>query len=115
MREMTLRRTQLATPASDKRMMKSAAAEVFHDLEDAVAPDRKSEVREVGEGAVTVDGQMVDEATHRMAQEIVSQAEAVDILWGRTNLSLVYSSGSTSSTRRPSGSRTKAVRAPASG
>ena len=45
-----LRRTQLAVPASDERMMANAAAsdadEVFLDLEDAVAPSAKAEARE---------------------------------------------------------------------
>lgn len=50
MSDTTLRRTQLATPASDERMMEgaadSAADEVFLDLEDAVAPSQKSEARD---------------------------------------------------------------------
>jgi citrate lyase subunit beta/citryl-CoA lyase len=45
-----LRRTQLAVPASDERMMANAAAsdadEVFLDLEDSVAPNAKAEARE---------------------------------------------------------------------
>ncbi len=45
-----LRRTQLATPATDERMMHnaadSAADEVFLDLEDSVAPDEKESARE---------------------------------------------------------------------
>jgi citrate lyase subunit beta/citryl-CoA lyase len=45
-----LRRTQLATPATDERMMHnaadSAADEVFLDLEDSVAPDEKAAARE---------------------------------------------------------------------
>ncbi len=50
MPEVTLRRTQLATPASDRKMMGSAADsdadEVFLDLEDSVAPDEKAAARE---------------------------------------------------------------------
>ena len=46
----TLRRTQLATPASDPKMMASAAKsdadEVFLDLEDSVAPNEKAASRE---------------------------------------------------------------------
>jgi citrate lyase subunit beta/citryl-CoA lyase len=46
----TLRRTQLAVPASDPKMMSTAAEsdadEVFLDLEDSVAPDAKVEARE---------------------------------------------------------------------
>ena len=46
-----LRRTQLATPASDRGMManaaKSEADEVFLDLEDSVAPSGKAEAREL--------------------------------------------------------------------
>lgn len=45
MAKLTLRRTQLATPANDERMMESAAGsdadKVFLDLEDSVAPTRK--------------------------------------------------------------------------
>ena len=33
-----------------------------------------------GKGAVKVDGQMVDEATNKMAQDIVEKAQAADIL-----------------------------------
>jgi citrate lyase subunit beta/citryl-CoA lyase len=33
-----------------------------------------------GRGAVTVDGQMVDEATHKMAKETVARAEAAGVL-----------------------------------
>ena len=39
-----------------------------------------AEAQEAGRGAVEVDGQMVDEATHKMAKEIVSRAEAADVL-----------------------------------
>ncbi len=50
MSEITLRRTQLATPASEPGMMasaaESAADEVFLDLEDSVAPDAKAAARE---------------------------------------------------------------------
>ncbi|MDJ1434056.1 CoA ester lyase [Halostagnicola sp. A-GB9-2] len=50
MSELTLRRTQLATPASDVKMMESAASsnadEVFLDLEDSVAPNEKAETRD---------------------------------------------------------------------
>jgi len=46
----TLRRTQLAVPASDSKMMAKAAEsdadEVFLDLEDSVAPNAKIEARE---------------------------------------------------------------------
>lgn len=48
--EVVLRRTQLATPASNEKMMHNAAEsdadEVFLDLEDSVAPDAKAESRE---------------------------------------------------------------------
>ena len=50
MTDVTLRRTQLATPASDVKMMHSAADsdadEVFLDLEDSVAPTAKPDARE---------------------------------------------------------------------
>ncbi|MDB9253297.1 HpcH/HpaI aldolase/citrate lyase family protein [Halorubrum ezzemoulense] len=50
MTDVTLRRTQLATPASDEKMMHSAADsdadEVFLDLEDSVAPNAKPNARE---------------------------------------------------------------------
>ena len=50
MSDVTLRRTQLATPASDEKMMHSAADsdadEVFLDLEDSVAPSAKPAARE---------------------------------------------------------------------
>ncbi|MGM0605913.1 MAG: aldolase/citrate lyase family protein, partial [Halobacteriota archaeon] len=50
MSDITLRRTQLATPASDEKMMRSAAKsdadEVFLDLEDSVAPNAKPDARE---------------------------------------------------------------------
>jgi citrate lyase subunit beta/citryl-CoA lyase len=39
-----------------------------------------AEAMEEGKGAVSVDGQMVDEATNKMAQEIVAQARAAGIL-----------------------------------
>ncbi len=39
-----------------------------------------AEAQESGRGAVSVDGEMVDEATNKMAQEIVSQARAANIL-----------------------------------
>ena len=39
-----------------------------------------AEAQDEGRGAVEVDGQMVDEATHKMAKEIVDRAEAADIL-----------------------------------
>ena len=39
-----------------------------------------AEAQEEGRGAVEVDGQMVDEATHKMAKEIVDRAEAAGIL-----------------------------------
>jgi len=49
MTDVTLRRTQLATPASDEKMMHSAADsdadEVFLDLEDSVAPNAKPDAR----------------------------------------------------------------------
>ncbi|MFB6124052.1 MAG: CoA ester lyase [Haloferacaceae archaeon] len=48
--DVELRRTQLATPASDRRYVESvadsAADEVFLDLEDAVAPAKKPAARE---------------------------------------------------------------------
>ncbi len=47
--EVVLRRTQLATPASNEKMMHKAAGsdadEVFLDLEDSVAPGAKAESR----------------------------------------------------------------------
>jgi len=50
MSDVTLRRTQLATPASDESMMHNAAEsdadEVFLDLEDSVAPDAKADARD---------------------------------------------------------------------
>lgn len=50
MSDVTLRRTQLATPASDENFMESAsnseADEVFLDLEDSVAPNAKPDARE---------------------------------------------------------------------
>ncbi|WP_129115496.1 HpcH/HpaI aldolase/citrate lyase family protein [Halegenticoccus tardaugens] len=50
MTTVTLRRTQLATPASDEKMMAKAAAsdadEVFLDLEDSVAPNEKADARD---------------------------------------------------------------------
>jgi len=50
MTDVDLRRTQLATPASDPKFMESAsksdADEVFLDLEDSVAPNAKAEARE---------------------------------------------------------------------
>jgi citrate lyase subunit beta/citryl-CoA lyase len=50
MTDVELRRTQLATPASDPNFMESAsnsdADEVFLDLEDSVAPNAKAEARE---------------------------------------------------------------------
>ena len=39
-----------------------------------------AEAMEEGKGAVSVDGQMVDEATNKMAQEIVEKARAADML-----------------------------------
>ena len=42
--------------------------------------DAYAEAMEEGKGAVSVDGQMVDEATNKMAQDIVETAEAADIL-----------------------------------
>jgi citrate lyase subunit beta/citryl-CoA lyase len=42
--------------------------------------DAYSEAMEEGKGAVSVDGQMVDEATNKMAQDIVEKAEAANIL-----------------------------------
>ncbi len=50
MEDVTLRRTQLATPATDREMIASAATsdadEVFLDLEDSVAPNAKESARE---------------------------------------------------------------------
>jgi citrate lyase subunit beta/citryl-CoA lyase len=50
MTDVELRRTQLATPASDPKFMESAsnsdADEVFLDLEDSVAPNAKAEARQ---------------------------------------------------------------------
>jgi citrate lyase subunit beta/citryl-CoA lyase len=42
--------------------------------------DAYAEAMEKGQGAVSVDGQMVDEATNKMAQDIVETAEAAGIL-----------------------------------
>ncbi|MFB6229408.1 MAG: CoA ester lyase, partial [Halobacteriales archaeon] len=42
--------------------------------------DAYAEAMAEGKGAVTVDGQMVDEATNKMAQDIVEKAEAAGIL-----------------------------------
>jgi len=42
--------------------------------------DAYAEAMEEGRGAVSVDGQMVDEATNKMAQEIVAKAEAAGLL-----------------------------------
>ena len=42
--------------------------------------DAYAEAMEEGRGAVSVDGQMVDEATNKMAQEIVANAKAAGIL-----------------------------------
>ena len=42
--------------------------------------DAYAEAMEEGKGAVSVDGQMVDEATNKMAQDIVETAEAAGIL-----------------------------------
>ncbi len=39
-----------------------------------------AEAQEEGRGAVEVDGQLVDEATNKMAQDIVETAQAADIL-----------------------------------
>lgn len=38
------------------------------------------QAQEEGQGAVTVDGEMVDAATHKMAEEIVSKANAAGVL-----------------------------------
>jgi citrate lyase subunit beta/citryl-CoA lyase len=42
--------------------------------------DAYAQAQEEGRGAVTVDGQMVDEATNKMAQDIVETAQAADML-----------------------------------
>jgi len=42
--------------------------------------DAYAEAMDEGKGAVKVDGQMVDEATNKMAQDIVDKAEAAGIL-----------------------------------
>jgi citrate lyase subunit beta/citryl-CoA lyase len=42
--------------------------------------DAYAEAMEEGKGAVSVDGQMVDEATNKMAQDIVETAEAAGVL-----------------------------------
>jgi citrate lyase beta subunit len=39
-----------------------------------------AEAMEEGKGAVSVDGQLVDEATNKMAQDIVAKARAADVL-----------------------------------
>ena len=52
-----LRRSELATPASNERMCEKAAAAgadlVFLDLEDACAPNVKDQAREIAVGALT--------------------------------------------------------------
>lgn len=60
MPEVTLRRTQLATPGSDPRMIEKApssgADEAFLDLEDSVAPNEKVAARDnVIEGLIEYD------------------------------------------------------------
>jgi len=59
---------------------------------DVFAPDREvaqranriveayAEAQEKGQGAVSVDGQMVDEATNKMAQDVVAKARAAGLL-----------------------------------
>jgi citrate lyase subunit beta/citryl-CoA lyase len=42
--------------------------------------DAYAEAQEEGRGAVSVDGQMVDEATNKMAQDVVEKARAADVL-----------------------------------
>ena len=42
--------------------------------------DAYAEAMEEGKGAVSVDGQLVDEATNKMAQDIVAKARAADVL-----------------------------------
>jgi citrate lyase subunit beta/citryl-CoA lyase len=42
--------------------------------------DAYAEAMEAGKGAVSVDGQLVDEATNKMAQDIVATARAADVL-----------------------------------
>ncbi|ESS12830.1 MAG: citrate lyase beta subunit [uncultured archaeon A07HR60] len=42
--------------------------------------DAYAEAMEEGKGAVSVDGQMVDEATNKMAQEIAEKARAADLI-----------------------------------
>ena len=61
------------------------ANEVFAPDPDVAERARRiveayAEAKEAGKGAVSVDGQMVDEATNRMAQEIVSKATAAGVL-----------------------------------
>jgi citrate lyase subunit beta/citryl-CoA lyase len=42
--------------------------------------DAYAEAKAAGKGAVNVDGQLVDEATNRMAEDIVAKAEAAGVL-----------------------------------
>ncbi len=77
MSDIELRRTQLATPASDPGFMKSAsnsdADEVFLDLEDSVAPKEKAETR----------GPLVDAVeTHDWSDTILSyRINGIDTKW----------------------------------
>jgi citrate lyase subunit beta/citryl-CoA lyase len=77
MTDVELRRTQLATPASDPGFMESAASsdadEVFLDLEDSVAPKEKAETREPLIEAVE---------THDWSDKILSyRINGIDTKW----------------------------------
>ncbi|MDR9411249.1 MAG: CoA ester lyase [Haloquadratum sp.] len=77
MSDITLRRTQLATPASNEKMMASAADsaadEVFLDLEDSVAPDEK-----VASRALLIDAA----TTHAWGEIILSyRMNGLDTPW----------------------------------
>jgi citrate lyase subunit beta / citryl-CoA lyase len=87
MTDVTLRRTQLATPASDENMMEKAASsdadEVFLDLEDSVAPDAKPDAR----------GPLIEAAnTHDWGGKVLSyRINGIDTQWWYDDLIEVVS------------------------
>ncbi|WP_331232991.1 HpcH/HpaI aldolase/citrate lyase family protein [Natronorarus salvus] len=87
MTDVTLRRTQLATPASDEGMMEKAASsdadEVFLDLEDSVAPNAKPDAR----------GPLVEAAnTHDWSGKVLSyRINGIDTQWWYDDLIEVVS------------------------
>ncbi len=87
MTDVTLRRTQLATPASDEKMMGKAAEsdadEVFLDLEDSVAPDAKPDAR----------GPLIEAAnTHDWSGKVLSyRINGIDTQWWYDDLIEVVS------------------------